>query len=159
MILSSFVGHYYWKSGTAGWIDEGAITFTESMAWDALHGPPLPGPCALRSIAELEDLERNPSTSGAVRSCHYSLGERLFRDLYRSMDDTTFRLAFRRLYVHTLFDGPNDGCDTICRVKTAFTTDIPEETAAAVEGKLREDGLCFLRLSSWSDPSYRLLYF
>ena len=69
--------------------------------------------------------------------CHYSLGERLFHDLYRNMDGTTFRLGFRRLYLHTVYDVSKecrnaDGAADICHVTEAFTAYASEETAAAV---------------------------
>ena len=45
--------------------------------------------------------------------------------------------AFRRLYLHTVFDVSDDECDdhgtTICHVKEAFTTYVPEEARPVVE--------------------------
>ena len=121
-----------------GSVGEGAAEFLASMAKNTLHGPLDNAPCALaRSIAELEGLDDDSSTSWDARLCAYSLGERLYRDLYRNMDDTTFRLAFRRLYLHTEFDDPGDECTTatatICHVKEAFGTYVPKETAETVE--------------------------
>ena len=139
--LAHEAGHYYWR-GLTRWMSEGAATFLGSMAKDALPGPLDNPPCIpAQTIAELEDLARDPAASGNALPCHYSLGERLFRDLYRNMDDTTFRLAFRslfrRLYQHTVFDEPGDECRTassyICHVEAAFTTDVSESMLAAVE--------------------------
>ena len=145
-LLAHEAGHYYWTSvwtGATRWILEGAAEFLASMAEDSLNGPVTKPPCIpARTISELENLARDPKTSGGALPCHYSLGERLFRDLYKSLDDTTFRLAlrrlFQRLYQHTLFEEPGDECRTasshICHVKAAFTTGVPGETAATVEG-------------------------
>ena len=130
--------HYYWRyGGGTDWINEGAATFLESIVKNATHGPLNHPPCPLaRSITELEDLQRELSNPGEARFCHYRLGERLFRDLYRNMDDTTFRLAFRRLFFHTAYAIP-DECSNVwvtdCNVKEAFTTYAPEETAATIE--------------------------
>ncbi len=135
-LLTHETSHYYWTGGTR-WIHEGAATFMESVVKDTLQGPLDQPPCApARNIVELEDLESDPSTPRGFSICHYSLGERLFRDLYRNMDETTFRLAFRRLYLHTVFNIPNDGCDdyrkTICHVRESFSTYANEETAATL---------------------------
>ena len=74
--------------------------------------------------------------TGAASLCHYSLGERLFHDLYRNVDETTFRLAFRRLYLLSQDDDPHDGRNgtklTICHVRGSFTTDVSKETAENV---------------------------
>ena len=137
-LLAHETSHYYWRyGGGIAWINEGAATFLESIAENTLHGPLRRPPCALaRSIAEFEDWERNSSNPGEVHQCNYSLGERLFRDLYRNMDDTSFRLAFRRLNLHTVFDA-TDECDTytttICHVREAFTAYATEETAPTIE--------------------------
>ena len=134
-VVAHEASHYYW-SGPPAWMIEGAAELLASMAKNTLHGPLDNAPCALaRNIAEFEDLDRAPSTSGDALYCPYSLGERLFHDLYRSMDDTTFRLAFRRLYLHTVFDVPGDHCNatlTVCQVKEAFTAYVHGETVATV---------------------------
>ena len=136
-LLAHETSHYYWSSGTF-WINEGAATFMESVVNNALHSRLDQPPCFLaRSIAELEALKIDPLTFRDDFRCNYSLGERVFRDLYRNMDDTTFRLAFRRLYLHTEFNIPDDECDdhrkTICPVQETFTAYTSEETAATVE--------------------------
>ena len=136
-LLAHETSHYYWRYGGIAWINEGAATFLESVAENTLHGPLRRPPCTLaRSIAEFEDWERRSSNPGEVHQCNYSLGERLFRDLYRNMDDTSFRLAFRRLYLHTVFE-VRDECDTytatICHVREAFTTYATEETTPTIE--------------------------
>ena len=136
-LITHEASHYYW-GGPTRWVSEGAAIFLETMAMNMPHGPLQNPPCVLaRNILELERLDRKPSTSGEALSCHYSLGERLFRDLYRNMHDTTFRLAFRRLYLHTVIDEVGDNCGnaatSICHVKAAYTAEVPEETVPTVE--------------------------
>ena len=95
-------------------------------------------PCRLvQTIGELEALEPDPS-SFDYYDCLYSFGPLLFHDLYHNMDDTTFRLAFRRLFLHTVYSVPNEcrntgGVTTICHVREAFKTYAPEEARSAVE--------------------------
>ena len=120
-LLAHEASHYYWTGGT-NWINKGAATFMESVVKNTMDGPLDQPPWRLaRSIAELEGLDPDSLTFRDAFRCNYSLGERLFRDLHRNMDDTTFRLSFRRLYLHTLFNIPDDECDdyrkTICHVK------------------------------------------
>ena len=135
-ILAHETSHYYWAYGV-DWIREGAATFFESIAGNTTHGPLDQPPCPhARNITELEELERELSNPQEVRLCHYRLGERLFRDLYRNMNDTTFRLGFRRLYLHTLFpvsDDCNDDRLTDCHVKEAFTAYAPAEKTPIIE--------------------------
>ena len=130
--------HYYWR-GNERWINEGAATFFEAVAENSAAGRPLSlkrGPCIhARTIAELETVD--PEQVDPEFTCNYRLGERIFHDLYRNMDETTFRLGFRRLYMLSQFDDPEDGCEgtklNVCHVKAAFTTEVPEETAATAE--------------------------
>ena len=135
-ILAHEASHYYW-TGLPGWLVEGAATFMESVVKDTPHGSRGLEPCRLaQTIAELEDLVPDPM-SFDYHDCEYTLGARLFHDLYRNMDSTTFRLAFRRLYLHTALNVSDDECDnygtTICHVKEAFITYVPEETRSVVE--------------------------
>ena len=94
------VAHYYW-SGNEDWVDEGAADFMASIIEGARTGRPIGVtnlPCVYaRNIAELESL-------GIVQgdtefSCNYSLGERLFVDLYRTLGYERFRQGFRALYL------------------------------------------------------------
>ena len=144
ILLAHEAGHYYWTgvwTGATRWMIEGAAEFLASVAKDSLRGPVGKPPCIpARTISELEDLDRDPAAAGIALPCHYSLGERLFRDLYVNMDDTAFRMAFRslfrRLYQHTVFDEPGEECRTasshICHVKAAFTAEASGEGAATV---------------------------
>ncbi|MCY4623795.1 MAG: hypothetical protein OXC99_02130 [Chloroflexi bacterium] len=122
--------HYYWRGNSANWITEGAATFLETVIESRATGWPIAmerQPCpSARYIAE--DVEGD---------CDYRFGERLFHDLYRNMDETAFRMAFRQLYLLSEYDDPNDGCDGtnlgICHVRAAFTADVSADTVAAVE--------------------------
>ena len=130
--------HYYWR-GVSDWIDEGAATFIEPFASKAATGLPVAvdrRPCAYTSnIAELESLE--PELGSPGFSCNYSLGERLFHDLYRSLDETAFRQGFRNLYLLSLADDLEDECEgvklDICHVEAAFKENATVETAAIVD--------------------------
>ena len=132
-LLTHEASHYYWN-GLTRWINEGAATFMEGVVKNTLQGPTSFTPCTqARSIAELEMLEPDRESS----DCPYALGERLFRDLYRNMDETAFRLAFRRLYLHNWFNNtyhvPTSATPVIDQVREAFTTYVSGETAANVE--------------------------
>lgn len=131
--------HYYWKGGPK-WLNEGAAEFMQSIVADTLHGPlEMQGVlCPVPNIAAYQS-----QSAACFDSCPYVLGERLFRGLYRAMDDdTAFRLAFRRLYLHIRYDLPDSGCDkdkgveTACHVKEAFTTYAPEGKVDAVETEI-----------------------
>ena len=127
--------HWYWREGER-WINEGAATFIEAIAVNLVSGEPFAmerPPCSYaRNISELEYL--GPEREDSASLCYYQTGERVFHDLYRNMDDTTFRLAFRRLYLLSVFDDPDDRCAgkdlNVCHLRAAFTTGVPEETAA-----------------------------
>ena len=136
-LVAHEAGHYYWR-GYNPLVSEGAAHILASLANDTLHGPliSLTCPCA-RSIAEFEEWQRVESFDEPVHGCHYTFGERLFRDLYDNLGDTAFRLAFRRLYLYSVFNIPNDDCGdsatSVCHVKEAFTTYAAEEKVPVVE--------------------------
>lgn len=109
----------------------------EAVVADTLRGPlemegvlcPVPNIQASQSQA-----------ANCFDACPYVLGERLFRGLYHAMDDdTAFRLAFRRLYLHIQHDLPDSGCskdngsETACHVLEAFARYAPEGKLDAVE--------------------------
>ena len=80
------VAHYYW-SGNANWVDEGAADLMAAFMDGARNGHPADvtnPPCPhAGNIAELESL--GIAQGGIEFGCNYSLGERLFLDLYRSL--------------------------------------------------------------------------
>ena len=133
-LLTHEASHYYWN-GHTHWIREGAATFFESITSNTPNSTLDQAPCALhRTIGELDDRGDDRSVPW---NCYYSLGERLFHDLYRNMDETNFRLAFRRLYLHTVFNDSfherRSAAPVISHVKEAFTTYAAGETTATVE--------------------------
>ena len=103
------VAHYYW-AGNADWIDEGAADFIAAVIESARTGRTLgvgSPPCAYAgSIAELEFLEVE---RGDVEfECNYSLGARLFMDLFRTVGAERFRQGFRELYLTSKVDHDTD---------------------------------------------------
>ena len=127
-------GHYYWRDFPR-WKSEGAAHILAGAATSMLQRRLISTNCGqTQSIAEFE---RFTSNSRETLDCHYSLGERLFRDLHRKLDDTIFRLGFRRLHLHTLSEFANECGDSdneaICLVKEAFTAYSPEEKAPAID--------------------------
>ena len=99
-LIAHEVAHYYW-SGNRGWVDEGAADFLASVSENARNGGPIEvtnNPCAYaRTIADLENLD--PAIGESEYTCNYALGERLFVDLYRSLDEDSFREGLRDLYL------------------------------------------------------------
>ena len=91
--------HYYWR-GNSDWVDEGAADFMastiEGMRTDRLL-PVRRSPCGYAdTISELEHL--NTVRNSIEFHCNYTLGQRLFVDLYRTLGDDRFRQGFRTLY-------------------------------------------------------------
>ena len=128
------VAHYYW-SGNADWVDEGAADLMVSIVDGARTGRPAEvtnAPCAYApNIAKLEGL--GVSRGDAEFRCNYSLGERLFVDLYRTLGNERFREGFRALYVASELDddadnhrGTSVGVD---HVSQAFRSDDGAERA------------------------------
>ena len=131
--------HYYWTNGPT-WLNEGAAEFMQAVVADTLRGPlEMEGVlCPVPSIVASES-----QTANCFNACPYVLGERLFRGLYRAVDDdTAFRLALRRLYLHIQYDLPDSGCtktkgvETACHVREAFRTHAPEDKHEAVEREI-----------------------
>ena len=136
--ISHETGHFYWR-GMPSWIAEGAATFIEPFATNTATAPPIPldrRPCAYAgNISDLESLYSDQGTPEF--SCNYSLGERLFHDLYRNLDGPVFRQGFRNLYLLSRTDDPKDQCEGVdlgvCHVGAAFKHDGTAETAAIVD--------------------------
>ena len=108
-IVAHEVAHYYW-SGNADWVDEGAADLMASFVDDTQTGRPIGVtnfPCAFaRNIAELESLS---IARGDIEfTCNYSLGERLFVDLSRTLGEGRFRQGFRELYLASEIEGDAD---------------------------------------------------
>ena len=99
-IIAHEVAHDYWR-GNANWVDEGAADLVASIIEGARNGHPIEvsrTPCVYaRNIAELESLIF--ARDDVEFECNYSLGERLFVDLYRTLGAERFRQGFRELYL------------------------------------------------------------
>ena len=127
-VIAHEVAHYYW-AGNANWIDEGAADFMAAVIGSARTGHPTEvgnPPCAYAgNIAELEFLEID---RGDVEfECNYSLGQRFFVDLHRTLGAEKFRQGFRQLYLTAKVDHDTDdyrGTSLgIGHLKDAFRTD------------------------------------
>ena len=123
-LIAHEVAHYYWAGNTA-WIDEGASVFMEAVAENLRTGSPLEPthpPCGhASSIARLEELGASGyyvDRTHPAFICNYSLGERLFMDLFRELGEVEFRRAFARLYEAST-EGTALG---IAEVREAFPT-------------------------------------
>ena len=105
------VAHYYW-SGNVDWVNEGAAEFMASIVERDRTGRPIDAayspPCAhARNIVELENLEIAQGDIGF--GCNYSLGERLFLDLQRTLGEAQFQEGFWELYIASAAWDDNDG--------------------------------------------------
>ena len=127
------VAHYYW-SGNADWVDEGSADLMASIVEGARTGRPVGvtnRPCAhAATIAELENL--GVSKGDVEFECNYSLGERLFVDLYRTLGDDRFLRGFRALYLASAMEDDDDDPGTsigIEHLRQAFRTDDGAERA------------------------------
>lgn len=127
-VIAHEVAHYYWRDNPA-WINEGAANFMEAVSRRARTGQPVSAtdrPCAhARAIVELESLGEQQAELAFV--CSYSLGERLFADLYRTLGDGPFHTGLRSLYLRSrVAAGPARGQET-----TALSVDHLREAFAA----------------------------
>lgn len=99
-IIAHEVAHYYW-SDNADWIDEGLADFIASRVeadGTSSEVEVTNPPCAYaRNILELENLIANGGDEGF--ECNYSLGDRFFVDLYRTLDESDFRAGALDLYI------------------------------------------------------------
>ena len=123
-LVAHEVAHYYWR-GNSNWVDEGAADFMGSISENARTGQSVEvtnDPCGyVTTIAELEALEvTSEDGSDSAFGCHYSLGERLFLDLYRSLGEDVFRQGLRDLYMLSQTVQEDDAEVGIEHVKTVF---------------------------------------
>ncbi len=129
------IAHYYW-GGDEDWIDEGAATFMEFIVENARTGAPLVAdrrPCPYYdNLGELDRANPALPSSGpwAEFTCNYSMGERLFLDLYRTLGREQFREGFRNLYRAIKGRSAYGGID---EVEDAFKKDTAPEVVAAVD--------------------------
>ena len=97
------VAHYYWIGGGVdyNWINEGAAeyigAYSEKQRFSDANLRTYYYPCPYyRTVEHLRADAPTEYSSGFL--CNYSLGERLFINLGRSMTDSAFKTAFRKLH-------------------------------------------------------------
>ena len=139
--------HYYFGGANQAWIDEGTAEVLATISENVRVGSqiaPDNEPCNLfQTISEIEKLESGNKIERRTDEyrCYYSLGERLFLDLYRTLDEETFRQGLGNLHLKSLRDAPDDDCEgtllNICHLVAAFKSDVPDETAAEVDRIVR----------------------
>ena len=110
-VIAHEVAHYLW-SGNADWIDEGVSDFMASSVENMRTGNSIGvtnDPCAYaRSIIELKALAPDADADYDVFSCNYSLGERLFVDMYRILGEDAIWQGLRELYAKSLVEEEDD---------------------------------------------------
>lgn len=122
-------GHYFWTNGES-WITESGADVLAAAAKQARFGWPMEPeeePC--RYANSISDPESS--------KCPYHLGQRFFLDLYHQLDSTTFRTAFRRLFLLSQYDDNSDNCPgtylTVCHVEAAFKHDATPDVMDIVD--------------------------
>ena len=130
--------HYYWR-GSPAWIDEGAADMLVIFSENSRVGRPLVpnrDQClSFNTIAKLDAADTRPGDYGF--DCSYTLGQRLFLDLYQVVGAEAFQQAFRRLYLKRLDDVDlGDSCEVgdlgICHVEAAFKVGASKDVVAKV---------------------------
>ena len=113
--------HYYWGS-SSGWMNEGVASIVEDIVDEARDGKPVDAdnhPCAhVRSIEELEAIPFS------FYDCNYTLGKRIFLDLYRSLGVAAFQQGLRDLYLMA-----KRGDVGISSLEAAFKAAAPDRAA------------------------------
>ncbi|MXY35671.1 MAG: M1 family metallopeptidase [Dehalococcoidia bacterium] len=131
------LAHYYWR-GNAAWVDEGIANLLATVVDGTFKDLPerdavFPCPYA-RRISDLESI--GPQQRSRQFLCSYSLGERLFRDLYRKLGED-FWDGLQRLYEKSLLDDDSDECSGTslgaCHVESAFKEGGSQEVLEAVD--------------------------
>ena len=127
------VAHYYWR-GNADWVDEGAASFIGTVIERRIDGKEVRlvgAPCPyMRRISELDELAPEPETDEF--GCNYTLGERLFYDLHRSLDEAEFWRGVRDLYVRSQESDESEGEHGSTRVGMEHMREVFESDAADV---------------------------
>ena len=87
------VAHYYGRGGQ-GWVTEGTASIIEDIVAEPRGGKPVDAhnyPCA--HAASIAELEGDP-----LYGCNYTLGKRIFLDMYRTLGPELFRQGFGSLH-------------------------------------------------------------
>ena len=104
-LIAHEIGHYWWRGNHEHWISEGAAKYIGAYSeWRQFNLNDLntdSSPCPYyRTIEHLRadnpQYAKNDVSYGSL--CNYSLGERLFINLDRSMTREQFNTAFRNLH-------------------------------------------------------------
>ena len=99
-LLAHEVAHYYWFSDHPLWVDEGAADFMAGVSEFHRVGrrmDPDNVPCSYyQNLLHMELSKPELSSYGGL--CHYTLGERMFLDMHRTIGDAGFFLSFRSFH-------------------------------------------------------------
>ena len=100
ILIAHEVAHYYWFSDFPLWVDEGAADFMAGVSEFHRTGrrmDPDNVPCSFyQNILHMELAKPELSSYGGL--CHYTLGERMFLDMHRTIGDAGFFLSFRSFH-------------------------------------------------------------
>ena len=92
ILLAHEVAHYYWFSDFPLWVDEGAADFMAGLSEFHRTGrrmEPDNVPCSFyQNLLHLELSDPELGSYGGL--CHYTLGERMFLDMYRTIGEEGF---------------------------------------------------------------------
>ena len=134
-VLVHELAHYYWRSSSHSWIDEGVaeiLSFTYGDDPRALYAEELLSKVYVKqsSCSEFEDLQSvEKLTDARSAECEMAIGFLFFLDLYRALGPDDFQKGLRELYL--LGEdaiGPEDSrARSIDQVKVAFSFS-PEAT-------------------------------
>lgn len=106
IVIAHEVAHYYWFSGHHLWVDEGAADFIAGLVELRRTGQVLEPdnvPCSFyRSLLHLELAQPDLGSYGGL--CHYSLGERLWLDLYSHLGEEGTFSVFRAFHASVSAD-------------------------------------------------------
>ncbi len=136
--LAHEIAHYYW-TGYEGWLEEGAANMLAALTLHSEFGlmvVPDEGPCSLADhIAAWEML--SAAGPDQISACDYSLGERLFHELHRTLGARGFQQGFRALHEALSSGVPSEACTgeagVICEIRAAFTRGGTADATATVD--------------------------
>ena len=140
-VIASWTAGYYWNKRQPGWLDLGAVIFLATAAGGDLDIEAYKHhvPCAFAE--NISEFEAHTDRYYGEGDCSGGLGERLFRDLYDSMDHYSFRNALRSLYLHetgreVITECSRPSSSSFCPVREAFLSHVAGADRDAVERKL-----------------------
>ena len=136
--LSHEFAHYYW-TGHEDWLDEGVANILSVLTLNKHFDRkvfPEEGPCHITDhIAAWEAL--NATGAYKASECEYSLGERLFHELHRSLGPRPFQEGLRTLYGAVSSGMPSEACTAsaavTCEIHAAFRQSGTAEDSATVD--------------------------